>query len=358
MSRSSGPALAGESTRLTRHDLLAIAALVAVFAAAVAIVDPRGNFPLDDDWDFAFGAWTLAKFGVIQHTPFTVAIAVLQYCWGALWTLAFGQSFTVLRFSTLFLSLGTVVVLFIALRRLGVAISIALFAALALLFHPLYFWSSFTFMTHVPELFLSVGAFALLVEAERRESDGVLVAAAATAFASCLVRQTGVVNIIAPLAAAIIFRSSFGTRWRKVAWAYGAAAVAVIVLAAAGGFFVENPETAIHLGSRWYLDELILGPLHYGFFNVQYAALCFVPLVIAASAVRVPRTALIAFGIWFVAMAARLIVLRAPIPYPTQGNVFVNFTLGPPTLRDTFLYGRPYPFHVGPAWLMLLMVVT
>ena len=57
-------------------------------------------------------------------------------------------------------------------------------------------------------------------------------------------------------------------------------------------------------------------------------------------------------------MAARLIVLRAPIPYPTQGNVFVNFTLGPPTLRDTFLYGRPYPFHVGPAWLMLLMVVT
>ncbi|HEY2325591.1 MAG TPA: glycosyltransferase family 39 protein [Thermoanaerobaculia bacterium] len=343
---------------MTRRDVLAIAVLVAAFAVAVVIVNPRGNFPLDDDWDFAFGAWTLAKFGVIQHTPFTVAIAVLQYCWGAAWTLAFGQSFTVLRFSTLFLSLGTVVLLFLALRRAGIALNIALFAALALLFHPLYFWSSFTFMTHVPELFLSIAALAFLVEAERRDSNGALIAAATTAFASCLVRQTGILNIIAPLVAAIIFRRSLGARWRKVAWAYGAAAVAVAVLAASGGFFVENQETAIHLGSEWHWDELILGPLHYGFFNVQYAALCFAPLVLAALTIRLPRYALIGFGLWFVAIAARMIALRAPLPYPTQGHVFVNFTLGPPTLRDTFIYGRPYPFHAGLPWLILLMVVT
>ena len=46
-------------------------------------------------------------------------------------------------------------------------------------------------MTHVPELVLSVAAFALFVEAERRQSDGWIAAAAFVAVASFFVRQMG-----------------------------------------------------------------------------------------------------------------------------------------------------------------------
>ncbi len=332
---------------MTRRDWTAIAVIAAAFVIAVVLVDPRGNFPLDDDWDFAFGAWTLARFGVIQHTAFTVAIAVLQYCWGALWTIAFGQSFTVLRFSTLFLSLATVVLLFVTLRRLGVATNMALFAVLALLFHPIYFWASFTFMTHVPELFLSVAAFALLVEADRRQSDAFLAAAAATAFASCLVRQTGVVNIVAPLVAAVIFRR------KRIAVAYGIALAAFGALAASGALIVENAQTAMHLGGL-----TLAGPLHYGFFNVQYAVLFFLPLAIAGLFAGRIAGATVGFAIWFGGIAAHMLLLGRPIPYPARGNVFVNFALGPPTLRDTIVFLRPYPFHVSTAWLMVLMIAT
>jgi hypothetical protein len=38
--------------------------------------------------------------------------------------------------------------------------------------------------------------------------------------------------------------------------------------------------------------------------------------------------------------------------------VFVNFALGPPTLRDALVFLRPYPFHVSAAWLIVLMIAT
>ncbi|HEX9407941.1 MAG TPA: hypothetical protein VF975_11530, partial [Thermoanaerobaculia bacterium] len=137
-----------------------VALIVLLFAAAVLITDPRGNFPLDDDWDFTLSTWNLVRTGTVQHTPFTSNIAVLQYFWGALWTIVFGESSTVLRASTLCLALASTLLIYTILRRCDVGPWLAAFSALAFLFHPLIFWASFTYMTDLPELFLSVAAFA------------------------------------------------------------------------------------------------------------------------------------------------------------------------------------------------------
>src|SRR5688572_27510367 len=68
--------------------------LIAVFIAAVLIVDPRGNFPLDDDWGVGFMTFTLVQTGTIQFSPFASATAYLQFFWGALWASMFGETFT------------------------------------------------------------------------------------------------------------------------------------------------------------------------------------------------------------------------------------------------------------------------
>ena len=336
---------------MTRRDWIAVGVIVFAFAVAVAIVDPRGNFPLDDDWDFTLTTWNFVQTGVIQHTPFTSAVAVLQYLWGALWTVDFGMSCTVLRASTLTLSLATTLLVYWILRRLGTRETLSLFAATAFFFHPLIFWASFTYMTHIPELFLSVAAFALFVEAERRESEGWIAAAAIVAVASFFVRQIGILNALAPLAGVLILRP---VRWKRFAAWYGAAVALFVVLMASGVLIVSQQEVGFHAPPSGV--DLLLGAVHYGFFNVQYAALFFLPLVLCIRSIS--RTSLLLFGGWFTLIAAHMLMLRRPIPYPARGNVFINFTLGPPTLRDTIVFLRPYPFHVSSVWLIVLMIAT
>src|SRR4051795_1810740 len=92
--------------------------LVAIFAVAMALVDPRGDFPLDDDWDFALATWAFARTGHFQFTPFTATSLHLQVLWGALWTRLFGESFNVLRASTLLLAAATILLFHALLRRL------------------------------------------------------------------------------------------------------------------------------------------------------------------------------------------------------------------------------------------------
>lgn len=319
-----------------------IAIIVIVFAVAVAITDPIGNFPLNDDWDFSLSTWNLAQTGRVQHTPFTSNIAVLQYFWGALWTVLFGQSSTVLRFSTLVLSLASTILIYVVLRRSEVPERLALFSALAFLFNPLVYWASFTYMTDVPEMFLSIAAFALLNEALRRDSDRWLVAAVLVAIASFFVRQIGILNAVVPLIA---------IRKKKFTIAYGAATALYLILLASGALIESRQELQIHMLRP---ADILIGAAHYGFLNVQNAALFFLPLTLLIW----PSKKAWPFAIWFTAIAVHLIVLGRPIPYPIRGNLFINFGLGPATLRDTFVFGMLYPTHLAYGFRIALMVLS
>src|SRR5579884_3418460 len=115
--READPSNLSSSEAARRPRMVDVAIIVIVFAIAVAITNPIGNFPLDDDWDFSLSTWHLVHAGQVQHTPFTSNIAVLQYFWGALWTILFGESSTVLRFCTLFLTLASTILIYVILRR-------------------------------------------------------------------------------------------------------------------------------------------------------------------------------------------------------------------------------------------------
>src|SRR6266513_368205 len=85
-------------------------AIVAIWTAAIAFINPRGNFPIDDDWDFALATWRFAQTGHFHFTAFTAVSLRAQVLWGALWTDLGGERFEVLRASTLALSAATLVV--------------------------------------------------------------------------------------------------------------------------------------------------------------------------------------------------------------------------------------------------------
>lgn len=335
------------------NDSRAVALLVVAFAIAVLLVDPRGNFPLNDDWGVGFTTFTLARTGTIEFTPFASATAYLQFVWGALWTLLFGESFTVLRCATLTLSLVSALLAYALLRSAEVWPALALFGAAALLFHPLFFWASFTSMTHVPFVCASLVAALAFVRAWEREGVWLAIAFLAVVL-SFFTRQFAVLNALAPLLVALAHRR------RKVALTYAAALLVFGLLVMSGALVASEKELVLHRPSA---AGLALRASHYLFFNWQNAALFFAPALLlvlfARKPVRASRVVMALAAIVFVYAAFRMTVqVGMPIPYMNSGNVFTDFGLGPPTLRDVFTLRMPHPFALPFAIKAALMIAT
>ena len=79
--------------------------IIAVWIVAALLIDPRGEFPLNDDWAYAAAVKTLLGGGGIRLSGWTTVNLIAQIFWGALFCLPFGFSFTALRISTLVLGL-------------------------------------------------------------------------------------------------------------------------------------------------------------------------------------------------------------------------------------------------------------
>ena len=334
-------------------DRRALLVLIVAFAIAVVIVDPRGNFPLDDDWGVGFTTFTLLQTGTVQLSPFASATAYLQFVWGALWAALFGETFTVLRFSTLALSLASVVLTYLLLRRVNVRRELALFGAAALLFHPLFFWASFTSMTHVPFVFLSIVAAWMFVLAAEREGAWLVLAFIATV-ASFFTRQFAILNALAPLIVGLMARR------KKLAATYAVALVVFGLLVASGVLVGSEKELALH---RPTMSKLAFRAAHYVYFNWQNVALFFAAplllLLLSRGRPRLSRAVIVIGAILFALVAWRMTMrVGMSIPYMNSGNVFTDFGLGPPTLRDVFTLRMPHPFALPWSVKVALMIVT
>ena len=77
--------------------------LTAAWAAWVALIDPRGELALNDDWAYVLPVQMLFERGALQLTFFQGMTLVGQLAWGALFCVPFGFSLTALRLSTLVL---------------------------------------------------------------------------------------------------------------------------------------------------------------------------------------------------------------------------------------------------------------
>jgi hypothetical protein len=346
-------------------------AIVAVWAAAIAFINPRGNFPIDDDWDFALATWRYAETGHFHFTAFTAASLRAQVLWGALWTRLFGESFDVLRLSTLVLGAATLVVVYRMLRRADVPRFGCVVAVLALGFHPIFLWSSCTFMTEVPFLFASAVALACFIRGFDDDRVAWVLAGCAAAMTACFVRQTGITLLAAPMLLAMVRR-----RWRDAAVIGG-------TIALFGAIYLVNPEWltgspaefAVHFRmwteSTFRLPEQIAVFDHYATFNAQNCALFFLPLVVPLALVFVDNRRRIDFVI--AALLAVVLFVRVqslvaaglPMPYFVSpyccdvfaGNIFADFGLGPLALPGLFPFRLPYAARLAITYGSVLLAV-
>src|SRR4051812_12567590 len=347
---------------------LEIALLLAAFAVAIILIRPRGDFPLNDDWDFAMPTWHFARTGQFHFSQFTAVSLRALVVWGAMWTRAFGESFEVLRASTLTLSAATIVLVNHILARTNIARSLRIVTTLAFMFHPIFIWASCTYMTEVPYVFASMLAFLFFYRGISEERTGFIVAGCAAAFVASFIRETGVELLGASLVVVLIARP----RHRR------AAMIAIgIAIALFGAIFLfrrqwltGSPEELNNHFRMWTestfrTPEQVAVVTDYATWNAQNTALFFLPLSLPLLIARRrwSRGEMAFAGVIAIPIVARVYhaVSRGfPMPYfategnLTLGNILMNWGLGPPTMSDVWSRRYEYPFAASMPWRLVL----
>ena len=340
----------------TRTQLLDMTILVIIYVISVVVVDPLGDFPLNDDWAFARPVMSLVEHGDWRPTGFSGMSLITQSLWGAIFCLPAGFSFNALRLSTLILAIVGVFgvyLLFVANNSKRV---VAMAAAFTLGFNPIYYELSNTFMTDVPFTTLAIFSTMFFMRCIWRFDYLDLSIACALAMAATLCRQLG---LFLPLAFAVVIVMQRG--FTKI-WLCRAIVPSIICVAAlmlfelwmrntgrmpvnygiSGGYIANRSmsikaiafrtDTALLYLGLFCLPMLLLLNSSSPRFNTNSAILRAVPAL--SGGLFALLSIYFTFGLH-----------KSWMPVPVPGNILISQGLGPLTIRGSYEQ-LPSPFWV------------
>jgi hypothetical protein len=274
------------SRAVRRQDPLAIAALVAVWAAAVVLVDPRADVPIIDDWTYAESVERLVHGAGFAVSPWSSTFPAAQIWWGMLFAWAGGFSFTALRASTLVLWLAATLATYGVARGLGCRPAVAVLGALALFSYPVMFVLAFSFMTDVPFAAASAASLLGLTSGLRARRLGVIAIGLGAAVVAFFVRPVAIA-LPAGLLLGALALDDRGLRRRAMLLAIATVAVMAVASAIAARFFplageggvayrVERLRYVLFISPRIYLEA--------AFSMLAHVGLAIAPLLVALGA--------------------------------------------------------------------------
>jgi hypothetical protein len=170
--------------------------LLLVWCGSLLVVNPVGDFPLNDDWSFGTTVNHFLESG--EYQPVWAAMTLItNVLWGSLFCLPAGFSFNALRVSTLVAGFLGVLGCYLLLRQVRQPRSYSMLGALLLAFNPIYFALSNTFMTDVAFTALIVFAALFFARNLRSGSNVDLLLATSLALAATFSRQLAIAVPIA-----------------------------------------------------------------------------------------------------------------------------------------------------------------
>lgn len=163
-----------------------------LWALAVVVVGPSGEFPLNDDW-----AYSDVVKGILADGKYRVGDWPAMTLWTHVWLgalvckLAGGFSYTVLRLVMIVLGLVGVLLFGRLVKRISGKDSVAFLGMIALGFNPLYFSLAHTYMTDISFLFFFLGGLFFYLKAIDSDSNVHWILAIICAISAVLIRQFG-----------------------------------------------------------------------------------------------------------------------------------------------------------------------
>jgi hypothetical protein len=322
-------------------DLLILAGL---WSVSLLIVWPVGNFPLNDDWAFARTVKRFLESGEYYPTSWAAMPLLSQTLWGTLFCLPAGFSFNALRCSTLVMSFAGLLFTYLALRYAQPSRWVAVLGTLTLVFNPIYFALSNTFMTDVTFTGLLIAAAFFLFRHLKGGSSLDAIVGSALALAATLNRQLA---LAIPLSYAVCV---IWTRHLKNGW--WARALAPLLLSVGGLVAYQYWMKAagrlpasydkMNLRVYWALSDpqLIftgmsrhagMALLYLGLFAAPVTVLL-LPKIWASRKERPVFLAAASVAVCFMLIFAGDLVHLRPL-MPSAGNILVAQGIGPLTLN-------------------------
>ena len=340
------------------HNLTPVLLLIAVWAASEALINPRGNFPLNDDWCYAKSVYALLHTGKLQFIEIIPMTLAAQVLWGALFCKLFGTSFFALRLSTIALGLIGLIATYSLLRTVGGSRPIAFMGSMLIALNPIYLELSNTYMTDVPFYALALLTIYLFARELRRDSYAGLAAGALLACTATLIRQLG---IVLPVAFAAAYLLKNGVRPRTAARAFLPAVITAGTLIGYQKWLLATHRLPLYYTLmtkevfRFLSDGL--GPVAINLAQVTLVILVYLGLFVLPFLVLMRRKSVspVAIGS-FAVLTGALILTRQWMPLKTQpGDIIIDFGVGPATLVDVFINKMP---HIVTAPRAFWIVVT
>lgn len=351
-------------------DFIYLAILTIIWMTMVILVNPLGNFPLNDDWAYGKAVQSVIEKGDFQLSGWTATNLFSQVWWGALFCLPFGFSFTALRFSTLTLGLIGVLTTYGLLKEVCSSKTIAFCGALIVAANPIYFALSNTFMSDVPFFAFANLALFLLVRGLRCNSRTEIFIGLIISYIALLVRQLGMAILLA-FGFAYIFKK--GINIKTILQAFLPTLLGIFVqiiykkwLENTGrlpfyfGVSVDRIAKIMEKGDlsiiiRNLTDKISISLIYLGLFIFPFIILL-LALKLKRFSVRKNKLSLFVGSAIFMTLAGKLIIEHKRMPL--SGNILSTLGIGPLTLRDTFfrLSNFTTPMIVRIVWLVLTLI--
>lgn len=340
--------------------------MLLTWCVAVVLVDPQGEFPLNDDFSFAKSVYNLCEEGHLLLDDWLAMTLATQLFYGVAWCELFGFSFEVLRYSTLLLAAAGLLMCFRLLGLLGAPGGHAFFFTLVLAFNPLFFSLAFTFMTDVHYLVWMLAALLFWMRYLRSGAGLVYFIALFLTLALVFLRQTG---LMVALAAAVAVLLREGRSPRTVLKACFPLLLSGVGLVLWYHWLDAHQGLPESFGKPGKLLKNLADPEHLKSLParilvlIAYLGVFTLPLTLSFN-VRVFTEGnsgnYSGKAGWRLALVLAYLLagwaLREKIPW---GNIFYNFGLGPPTLKDgQFFLNLKYQLRGWPLEVLRLSFIA
>jgi hypothetical protein len=361
------PSYPGPKTGLA-VDMLVITLL---WCVSILLISPLGNFPLNDDWSYGLAVKNLVEQGDFRPTGWTSMPLITQVLWGSLFCIPGGFSFSALRLATLSLSLLGILGLYMLMRHLRQPRRLAVIAAMALGFNPVYYALSNTFMTDVPYTAVTVIASVFFVRCLKSDSNVDLAIGTALTLAATLTRQVAITLAVAFALSLILRRGAAVRNMLRAALPPGICIIALLAfqrwLEATGRLpALYHVRTDSVLRFLTTPGELVPFFVCNSYVILLHLGIWLLPVLIfvAASIWRHDRKKAMVALASAVGAVAVLSAVRAAhygrellMPFSDPGSIMVESGIGPLTLRDTFMLNLDHvPALPAGFWLAVTAV--
>jgi hypothetical protein len=301
------------------------------------IINPIGEFPLNDDWAYCRDVFVLTNQGHMEFVGGSAMTLVSQILMGSFFCKILGFSFTLLRILTSAVALTGILVSYRILRDLDINRKTALFLTLLIMCNPLFVSLSNTFMTDIYFFTFSIISIYFFNRSFINSKTTDLLLATVCIIVATLVRQIG---IIIPVSFALVFvlkaKSVNRSLLIKVAFPFVLTAISLALFHS--WLSVSAKEVTGYFSMGSIFSNLGIKTASHFFFRSGSAGMTLGLLLFPLLILQVPH-----FSRNIMKRESRLSVvftliftipmIRAWMDIPF-GNVFYNLGAGPKLLRD------------------------